>query len=110
MRRTGSLFLLALFFAAAAHAHELPSGELAALGRIWGVINYAHPWMGYRDVDLDAATLQAIARVRGGATAGVAVDEMLRILGDDASHVTRVCYDEPLPAVDRSTRMLADGI
>ena len=85
-------------------------GELAALGRIWGVINYAHPWMGYRDVDLDDATLRAIARVRGGATAGVAVDELLHALGDDASHVTRVCYDDPLPAVDRSTRMLADGV
>ncbi len=110
MRRTGSLFLFLFLFAAAARAHELPSGELAALGRIWGVVNYAHPWMGYRDADLDAATLRAVARVRGGATAGVAVDELLRTLGDDASHVTRVCYDDALPTIDRSTRMLADGV
>ncbi|HYC92917.1 MAG TPA: hypothetical protein VEO54_27175 [Thermoanaerobaculia bacterium] len=110
MRRTGSLFLFALFFATAVHAHDMPSGELAALGRIWGIVNYAHPWMGYRDVALDEATLIAIGRVRGGSKAGVAVDEMLRSLGDDASFVAPMCFETALPAVDRSTRMLADGV
>lgn len=110
MRRTGSLFLFLLFFAFAASAHDIPSGNLAALGRIWGIVEYAHPWMGYRDVDLDGATLSAIERVRGGATAGVAVDELLHELGDAASHVTRICYDAPAPFVDRGTRMLADDI
>jgi hypothetical protein len=110
MRRTGSLFLFALFFAATAFAHEMPSGELAALGRIWGLVNYAHPWMGYRDIELDEATLRAIEQVRGGAKAGAAVAELLRAVGDDASHVAPMCYDTALPAVDRGTRMLADGV
>lgn len=115
MRRTGSLFLFSLFFAALlsvgnVHAHEMPSGELAALGRIWGIINYAHPWMGYRDVELDAATLRAIEQVRGGAKTGVAAAELMRAIGDEASHITPTCYDTALPAVDRSTRMLADGV
>lgn len=110
MRRTCSLILVLLLFPAAATAHEIPSGDLAALGRIWGIVNYAHPWIGYRAVELDEATLRAIARVRGGATAGRAVDELLRAVGDDASHVSRICYDAPAPAVDRGTRVLADGV
>ncbi|HVE71850.1 MAG TPA: hypothetical protein VNI54_10810 [Thermoanaerobaculia bacterium] len=109
MRRTGSLFLF-LFFAATAAAHDIPKGDLAALGRIWGIINYAHPWMGYRDVDLDALTLEAIGRVRAGARVGVAVDEILRELGDDASHVTRVCYSDDSQTAARPTRLIADGV
>lgn len=110
MRRTGSLILFSLLFAAAAFAHDMPSGELAALGRIWGIVNYAHPWMGYRDVELDEATLTAIGRVRGGSKVGVAVDEMLRAVGDDASFVAPMCFDTVLPAVNRGTRVLADGV
>lgn len=110
MRRRGSLFLFSLLFAFAVHAHDMPSGELAALGRIWGIVHYAHPWMGYRDVDLDAATLTAIGRVRDGVKTGAAVDEMLRAIGDDASFVAPMCFDTPLPAAHRGTRMLADGV
>ncbi|HEX6083324.1 MAG TPA: hypothetical protein VF266_02285 [Thermoanaerobaculia bacterium] len=110
MRRKGSLFLFSLLFATTVSAHDMPSGELAALGRVWGIVNYAHPWMGYRDVDLDQATLTAIGRVRGGLKAGAAVDELLRTIGDDASFVAPMCFDTVLPAVNRGTRMLADGV
>ena len=110
MRRTGSLFLFALFFAASVHAHDMPTGDLAALGRIWGIVHYAHPWMGYRDVELDEAALVAIGRVRGGSKVGVAVDEMLRAVGDEASFVAPMCFDTAMPAADRSTRVLADGV
>jgi hypothetical protein len=110
MRRTGSLFLVSLFFAASVAAHDIPTGDLAALGRIWGIVNYSHPWMGYRDVDLDAPTLAAIARVRAGATAGPAVELILQELGDDASHVTRRCYTDDSQIVDRSSRLLSDGV
>ena len=87
----------------------MPAGDLAALGRIWGIVRYAHPWIGYRDVDLDAATLKAIARVRQGGSAGAAVDEMLAPLGDPATFATRQCWDSPGATVDRASRVLADG-
>ncbi|HEX8409614.1 MAG TPA: S41 family peptidase [Thermoanaerobaculia bacterium] len=115
MRRPGSLFF-ALFlslFALSAQAHELPAGHLAALGRIWGIVNYAHPQLGYRDVDLDAATISAIGRMRSSsepATLSAAVDEMLSTLRDDATFVARPCAESALPAVDRTSKMLADGV
>ena len=115
MRRTGSLFLLGLLFvfAATARAHELPSGQLAALGRVWGIVRYAHPHLGYRDVDLDAAVLAAIGHVRSApshASLTAAVDEMLSTLRDDATFVSRPCVESVEPFVDRRTRVLEDGV
>ena len=111
MRRPGSLFLLLFFFALPAHAHDLPSGNLAALGRIWGVIEYAHPWLGYRDIDWDAAAVRAIERLESSPNdLSGALSEMLAVLGDDATFVRRPCVEVAMPAVDRSTRMLAPGI
>ena len=115
MRRTGSLFSLLFlgFLALSASAHELPSGNLAALGRVWGIVQHAHPWPGYRDVDLDAAALRAIARVRGSSTPealSAAIDEMLATLRDDASFVSRPCYEDPTATINRSARVLGDGI
>jgi hypothetical protein len=109
MRRPGSLLLL-FFFAAVARAHDLPSGNLAALGRVWGVGEYAHPWIGYRDVDLDAAVLRAIDRVRTTQQLSPAIAEMLSVLGDEATFVRRPCVETNAPIVDRSARMLAPGI
>lgn len=86
---------------------------MAALGRIWGVVNYSHPWLGYRDVDLDAATLRAIARVRASPTPqtlSAAVDEMLSALRDEATFVSRPCFPAAAAASDRSTRLLTDGV
>lgn len=115
MRRPGSLFFAFFlsFLALPAQAHELPAGHLAALGRIWGIVNYAHPQLGYRDVDLDAAAISAIGRMRNSsepATLSAAVDEMLSTLRDDATFVARPCAESALPAVDRTSKMLADGV
>lgn len=113
MRRTGSLFLSLFFFAAAtANAHDLPPGSnLVALGRIWGVVEYAHPWVGYRDVDLDAAAIRSIEHLRSSPRdISGAVAELLAVLGDDAAFVRPPCVESSAPAVDRSTRTLAPGI
>src|SRR5688572_18190039 len=115
MRRFGSLYFLVVLacFAPSLGAHEIPSGHLTALGRIWGIVKYSHPSLGYSDVDFDAAALRAIARVRATPTPetlSAAIDEMLSTLRDDATFVARPCYEQPAPAVDRSTRMLPDGV
>ncbi len=111
MRRPGSLFLTLFFFAATAQAHELPTGNLAALGRVWGILEHAHPWLGYRDIDWDAAAIRAIDRLQDSPNdLSGALTEMLAVLNDDATFVRRPCVESAMPAVDRSTRMLADGI
>ena len=117
MRRTGSLLYFAgiLFFAGAVavrvDAHDLPSGNLAALGRIWGIVEYAHPWLGYRDVDWDAAAVRAIDHVRASPNDLTgALTEMLATLGDDASFVRHPCVESAVQVVDRSNRILANGI
>jgi C-terminal processing protease CtpA/Prc len=117
MRRPGSLFSLAvlLFLALPLRAHDMPSGNLAALGRIWGIVNYAHPWLGYRDIAFEEATLAAIHDVRlnpsSHSTLSRAVGELLAVLGDEATHVRRPCSESVgAAAVDRSTRLLSDGV
>ena len=112
MRRPRSLYFAGiLFFAVTAQAHDLPSGNLAALGRIWGIVEYAHPWLGYRDIDWDAAAVRAIDHVRASPNDLTgALTEMFATLGDDASFVRHPCVETAAPAVDRSTRTLASGI
>jgi hypothetical protein len=115
MRRPGALvplvpLVLLASLALPARAHDLPAGDLSALGRIWGVVNYAHPWMGYRAIDLDTATLSAIGRIRSGGSLASAVDEMLRAVGDDATYLTQPCTESAASPVDRSARIVADGV
>lgn len=115
MRRTGSLFLLGLlsFSAATSRAHEMPSGPLAALGRIWGIVRHAHPHLAYRDVNLDQAVVAAIAHVRSSpshASLTLAVDGMLSTLRDEATFVSRPCVESIEPFADRRTRLLDEGI
>lgn len=116
MRRPRSLYFAGILFFAGAvavrvDAHDLPSGNLAALGRIWGIVEYAHPWLGYRDVDWDAAAVRAIDHVRASPNDLTgALTEMLATLGDEASFVRHPCVETAAPAVDRSTRTLANGI
>lgn len=106
MRRPGSLVLFCLLFAAPLLAND----DLVTLGRVWGIARYTHPSTGYRDVDLDSATLAAIARVRQGARPGAAIGEMLDALRDPATFVTTQCWGTTLPPADRSARVLPGGI
>lgn len=108
MRRLAPLVfaLLAFPLAAQDRVHQ----DLAALGRIWGIARYAHPWIGSHDIDLDTAALHAIDRVRDGIPAGTAADEMLAVMHDDATFVAPRCTDANLGNVDRSNRLAASGV
>ena len=62
--------------------------RLAALGRVWGVVKFFHPYLAYRRIDWDGALIKAIPRVRGASTAAefrAAVESMLSVLGDPAT-------------------------
>lgn len=108
MRRPAALLVLLLF------ALPVPAQDrdqnLAILGRIWGIARYAHPWIDSREIDFDAAALQAIGRVRNNARLSDAVDGMLAVLRDDATFVSAPCMESNASSADRSTRMLADGV
>src|SRR5437870_4137151 len=43
--------------------------RLTHLARLWGAVRYLHPWLAYKEIDWDAALVQAIPRVRAARTA-----------------------------------------
>lgn len=100
----GSILALALFGstvapslaqAPATGTEALRTERLTRLGRLWGQVRYLHPYLAYRDIDWDAALLQAIPKVRSAPNAeayAAAVQEMLEALGDPATRVM------PIPA------------
>ncbi|HSS47536.1 MAG TPA: S41 family peptidase, partial [Thermoanaerobaculia bacterium] len=60
--------------------------------KLWGQVRYLHPWLAYKDVDWDAALVNAIPKVRAAATAeqyAAAVQGMLDALADPATRVRK---------------------
>ncbi|HTM20821.1 MAG TPA: hypothetical protein VL172_09945, partial [Kofleriaceae bacterium] len=93
-------------------AHPPAIERLARLGRLWGVIRYQHPYLAYRPIDLDAAVLAAIPRVRdaaGDEAYLAAVRDLLAALGDP---VTRLVPEAPVAAAVHpgATRWQAPGV
>src|SRR5215813_15547186 len=71
--------------------------RLAALGRLWGVVNYFHPYLAYKEIDWDAALIATIPKVSAAKSTEeyrAAIDGLLATLGDPATF-TAV---EPAPA------------
>jgi C-terminal processing protease CtpA/Prc len=70
--------------------------RLAALGRLWGVINYFHPYLAYKQIDWDAALIAAIPKVSAAKSTEdyrAAIDNLLATLGDPG---TRTALDTPV--------------
>ncbi|HEY0156187.1 MAG TPA: S41 family peptidase [Thermoanaerobaculia bacterium] len=70
--------------------------RLASLARAWGLVKYAHPYLGSTDVDWDRAGVRAIERTltAGSADAfAAAAQEMFAALGDPATRVMMPCTD-----------------
>jgi hypothetical protein len=98
----------------------LPGDEsverLAGVCRLWGVVEYFHPALAYRDVDWDAALVEALPAVAAAGSPEAyreAVDRLLGRLGDP---VTRTLPPEGsgggtgaggAPAEDGATAQLA---
>src|SRR5215470_4844742 len=68
-----------------ADADKIRIERLAALGRLWGVVNYFHPYLAYKEIDWDAALIAAIPKVSAAKSAEeyrAAIDGLLATLGD----------------------------
>ncbi|HKQ06277.1 MAG TPA: S41 family peptidase [Blastocatellia bacterium] len=77
---------------------EYQTERLAALGRLWGVVKYFHPFLAYKEVDWDAALIKAIPRVKAARSPNdyrQAIGDLLQVLNDPATVV------EP-PAVEQA--------
>ncbi len=105
--RTLGVLIVAVLAVASAQA-QAPSPvapvsvteRLVHVVKLWGQIRYLHPWLAYKDVDWDAALVNALPRVRAAATPeqyAAAVQGMLDALGDPATRV-RKSTPEPEPA------------
>jgi len=111
MRRRIGVFLLAVAVAFPVAAEQLSDDavqRLATLGRVWGAVKFAHPYLGYRDIDWDAAAIRAIPAARDAQSPerfAAVVDEMLSVLGDPDTRVAGDCAarpaaPRPVPRVD----------
>ncbi len=72
--------------------------RLTHLAKLWGTVRYLHPWLATREIDWDAALVQAIPKVRTAGTPAeyaVAVQGMLDALGDPVTHVQAVPHGDP---------------
>jgi C-terminal processing protease CtpA/Prc len=72
--------------------------RLTHLAKLWGTVRYLHPWLAYKEIDWDAALIQAIPRVRAASTPeqyAAAVQSMLDALGDPVTRVQAVPHGEP---------------
>ncbi|XXF74907.1 S41 family peptidase [Myxococcaceae bacterium GXIMD 01537] len=69
---------------------EAPEDNVAALAEVWGSVRYFHPWLVSRDIDWDAALVEALPRSAAARTPEAlseAVNAMLSRLGDPVTHV-----------------------
>ncbi|WP_164008922.1 S41 family peptidase [Pyxidicoccus trucidator] len=76
----------------------------AALGRVWGTVKYVHPALAFRDVDWDAALVEALPRATAAKTPEAlaeTVGAMLRRLDDP---LTRVERETPPAAPQQSSQ------
>src|SRR5712691_13168054 len=74
-----------------ADADKIRTERLAALGRLWGVINYFHPYLAYKEIDWDAALIAAIPKVSAAKSTEeyrAAIDGLLAALGDTGTYTT----------------------
>jgi C-terminal processing protease CtpA/Prc len=75
-----------------------PIERLTHLAKLWGTVRYLHPWLAYKEIDWDAALVQALPKVRSASTPeqyAAAVQGMLDALGDPVTHVQAVPHGEP---------------
>ncbi|MFY9826019.1 MAG: hypothetical protein WAM82_31910, partial [Thermoanaerobaculia bacterium] len=71
--------------------------RLVHVVKLWGQVRYLHPWLAYREVDWDAALVQAVPKVRAATTAeqyAAAVQGMLDALADPATRVRKAQPEE----------------
>jgi C-terminal processing protease CtpA/Prc len=97
VRRVACLLLLWVGVSSAQPAFPDKTARLVELAQVWAKVKVFHPYLGYKDLDWDAALVAAIPKVEAATTPAAyraAVQDMLGKLGDP---VTRM-IDTPAPA------------
>jgi hypothetical protein len=72
--------------------------RLAQVCKLWGRIKYLHPYLAYRDIDWDAALLNALPKIMASSDAASyaqAVGEMLEAVQDPATRIEQQQPDQP---------------
>lgn len=67
------------------HITENQVERLAALGKVWGMVKYFHPYLAYKQVDWDTALVNTIPKVKAAHNPEQfrqAIDGLLNVLGD----------------------------
>jgi C-terminal processing protease CtpA/Prc len=103
MRIVSVVLLALLSFNASADTNE----RLAAVGKVWGIVKFAHPAMGYADVDWDRAGVEAVDKLLGGGDTRAyeaAASEMLAAIGDPMTRVVPDC--KATQTISSSTRWI----
>ncbi|HEU4389805.1 MAG TPA: hypothetical protein VFV34_18510, partial [Blastocatellia bacterium] len=76
---------------------EFVAERLAAVGRLWGLIKYFHPYLAYKDIDWDGALVRSLPQIKAARTPGEyrhAIGSLLDVLNDPATAVVPVSIDE----------------
>ncbi|HEY0156186.1 MAG TPA: S41 family peptidase [Thermoanaerobaculia bacterium] len=100
MKRTLTAVSLFLFLTLSAVAETATTQRLATLGRVWGFVKHAHPYIGTGVIPWDEAGVRAISRTMTATDAegfALAVQEMLEALSDPATLVERTCVESGTP-------------
>ncbi len=95
----GLLLALGCDGAAAATAKD----NILAAGKLWGQVQYLHPWLAYRDIDWQGAFAIAVPKIQsaqGAQAYATAVDSMLGTLGDPGTHLYRPENGSASPAAN----------
>lgn len=72
--------------------------NLAALGRVWGSARYFHPWLVSRELDWDAALVEALPQAAAARTPEALSEAVQGMLGRLGDPVTRVVEEAAPPA------------
>jgi len=105
------LLLLTCLLVPALPGSDVQTERLIALGKLWAESKYFHPYLAYRDIDWDAALIQAIPKVKAASTPeayAAAIENMLHELSDP---VTRVIAEKPVrhPELQSGEAVLNEG-
>ena len=99
-----ALLILAVSFtatAAGADNEKTDAGRtdrLVGLCKVWGTVRYLHPYLAYKDIDWDAALIEALPKVEAAKDESEyrsAVQAMLDRLGDPTTRVTSKTPQSP---------------
>jgi C-terminal processing protease CtpA/Prc len=91
------------------------TNRLAQVCKLWGRIKYLHPHLAYKDIDWDAALVNALPKIMASSDAASyakAVGEMLEVLQDPATRIEhKNTWGEAEPDAPIATSSLSeDGI